>query len=116
MTQPTNTNLEKKAATGATPEQQQKPAGLKDNIIYVGKKPAMVYVLAVITQFNNGAKTVTVKARGKMISKAVDVAQIVMHKFTKDVKPSDIKIMTEELASEDGSTSRVSAIEIHLTK
>lgn len=99
----------------ARPHKQQ-TQGPKDNTIYIGKKPAMVYVLAVITQFNTGAKTVIVKARGKMISRAVDVAQIVMNRFMKDVKPNNIKIMTDEIPSEDGTISRVSAMEIHLGK
>jgi len=47
-----------------------------DNIIYVGNKPVMNYVLAVVTQFNNGADEVLIKARGRAISRAVDVAEI----------------------------------------
>ena len=84
----------------------------KDTTIYVGKKPSMVYVLAVITQFNNGAREVTIKARGKVISTAVDVSQIVMNRFLKTAKIKDIRVGTEELTCEDKSISRVSAIEI----
>ncbi len=87
-----------------------------NNTIYIGKKGAMVYVLAVITQFNNGASQVVIKARGKVISRAVDVAQIVMNKFLPEVKVKDIKIATEELLAEDNTKSRVSAIEITLAK
>ena len=88
----------------------------RDNIVYVGKKGAMGYVLAVVTQFNNGANDVAVKARGKLISRAVDVVEIVRNRFMPSVKVNDIKISTEELTSEDGSPSKVSAIEINLQK
>jgi DNA-binding protein len=85
-----------------------------ENTIYIGKKGIMSYVLAVVTQFNSGAPEVSVKARGKIISRAVDVAEIVRHRFMPDVKIKGINISTEELTSEDGSMSKVSAIDITL--
>jgi len=87
-----------------------------ENTIYIGKKGVMSYVLAVVTQFNNGAKEVCVKARGKVISRAVDVAEIVRNRFITDVKPKEIRIGTEEMQSEDGSVSKVSLIEITLAR
>lgn len=87
-----------------------------DNTVYVGKKGTMGYVLAVVTQFNNGASEVTVKARGKLISRAVDVVEIVRHRFMPSAKVDDIAIATEELTSEDGSKSKVSSIEIKIAK
>jgi len=87
-----------------------------DNTVYIGKKGIMSYVLAVVTQFNGGAVEVFVKARGKVISRAVDVAEIVRNRFLPDVKVKNINISTEELTSEDGSMSKVSAIEILLWK
>lgn len=87
-----------------------------ENTVYIGKKGAMSYVLAVMTQFNSGAKDVCLKARGRCISRAVDVAEIVKNRFMPEVKINDIKISTEELTSEDGSKSKVSAIEIVLKK
>lgn len=87
-----------------------------ENVVFVGKKNIMSYVLAVVTQFNSGAKEVVVKARGKVISRAVDVAEIVRNRFVNDAKVKDVKIMTEELTSEDGSKSKVSAIEILLAR
>jgi DNA-binding protein len=86
-----------------------------DNIIYIGKKPLMNYVLAVVTQLNNGASEVIVKARGNSISKAVDVADIVRKRFVTSIKdPSNgnINIGSEELANEDGTKSKVSFIQI----
>ena len=91
-------------------------SGREDNTVYVGKKGTMGYVLAVVTQFNNGAKEVTVKARGKLISRAVDVVEIVRHRFMPDAKVDNIAISTEELTSEDGSRNKVSSIEIKIQK
>ena len=87
-----------------------------ENVIYVGKKPPMSYVLAVITQFNdNGSDGVILKARGRAISTAVDTAEIVRNRFMKDVKVKEIKIGTESITNEEGRTSNVSSIEIILT-
>lgn len=87
-----------------------------ENVVYIGKKPAMNYVLAVVTQFNNGAKTVTLKARGNTISRAVDVAEIARNRFLQDATLKNISISSEELMNEDGSKSKVSAIQIVLEK
>ena len=46
----------------------------EENVIYVGNKPPMSYVLAVVTQFNSGSTEVVIKARGRAISRAVDAA------------------------------------------
>ncbi len=88
----------------------------EENTVYIGKKPTMNYVLAVVTQFNSGSKEVVVKARGKSISKAVDVAEIVKNRFVNDAKVSDIKISTEELEGEEGRTANVSSIEIFMNR
>lgn len=82
-----------------------------DNIIYVGNKPVMNYVLAVVTQFNNGADEVLIKARGRAISRAVDVAEITRNRFLTEASVKDIAISTESLSTETGETN-VSAIEI----
>ena len=87
-----------------------------DNTVFIGKKGTMGYVLAVVTQFNNGAEDVAIKARGKLISRAVDVTEIVRHRFMPNSTLKDILIKTEELTSEDGSLNKVSAIEILLHK
>ncbi|MCL4383157.1 MAG: DNA-binding protein Alba [Candidatus Marsarchaeota archaeon] len=88
----------------------------EENIVYVGKKPAMNYVLAVVTQFNNGMKEVTIKARGNAISRAVDVKEIVVNRFLPNTKEVSIKTSSEEISNEDGTTSKVSAIQIVLAK
>ncbi len=100
----------------AKPALKQKAQLGADNTVFVGKKGTMAYVLAVVTQFNGGAKEVTVKARGRAISRAVDVAEIVKHRFVSEVKIGDISTTTEEVTSSDGKTLKVSAIEIKLNK
>ncbi len=89
---------------------------IPENVIYVGKKPAMNYVLAVVTQFNNGAKKVTIRARGNTIGRAVDVAEISRHRFITDVSNPKVVINSEELTNEDGTKSKVSTIQIELEK
>lgn len=86
-----------------------------DNVIYVGKKPTMSYVLAVITQFSDGISEVNIKARGRSISRAVDVVEVVKNRFVQDVK-YDIDIGTEEVQDEQRSKINVSTINIKLKK
>ncbi len=77
----------------------------------------MNYVLAVATQFNSGAKMVSLKARGRAISKAVDVTEIVRNRFMKDLKVDGIRIGTVNLQDEERAEGiNVSWIEIDLLK
>ena len=86
-----------------------------ENTIFVGNKPPMSYVLAVVTQFNTaGSEEVVLKARGRAISRAVDTAEIVRNRFVTDADVKDIKISTESMTNEEGRTSNVSSIEIIL--
>ena len=87
-----------------------------DNVIYIGRKPPMSYVLAVVTQFNdNGSKEVILKARGRSISTAVDTAEIVRNRFITNATVKDITIGTESVTNEEGRDSNVSSIAISLT-
>lgn len=88
----------------------------EDNTVFIGKKPTMNYVLAVITQFDRGGGEVVLKARGRAISRAVDVAEVVRTKFVPTSKVRNIKIGTEPITMEDGKTINISAIEIYLSK
>ncbi|MEM5843932.1 MAG: DNA-binding protein Alba [Candidatus Aenigmatarchaeota archaeon] len=94
-------------------EKQEKT---EDNVIYVGRKPSMAYVLGVITQFSDGKPEVHIKARGKAISRAVDVAEIVRRRFVEGVKIKSIEIGTEERELEDKTKVNVSTIDITLAK
>jgi len=86
-----------------------------ENTIFVGNKPPMSYVLAVVTQFNGGSDEVFIKARGRAISRAVDTAEITRNRFVTNAKIKDIKIGTENITNEEGRSSNVSSIEILLT-
>jgi DNA-binding protein len=88
----------------------------EENIVYIGNKPVMNYVLAVVTQMNSGVTEVVLKARGRAISRAVDVAEIVRNRFISDVEVKSIDISTEEIVGNEGTSSNVSAIEIKLSK
>lgn len=87
-----------------------------DNVVFIGKKPTMSYVLAAVTQFGGGQDEVHLKARGKSISKAVDVAEIVKNRFVQDAKINGIQIGTEELEGENKEKINVSTIEVVLKK
>lgn len=88
---------------------------MEENVVLVGMKPVMSYVLATVTQFG-AANEVTIKARGKAIGKAVDVAEIVRRRFLTGVQVKEIKIGTVELQTREGKPANVSTIEITLTK
>lgn len=85
-----------------------------DNVVYVGTKEVMSYVLAVTTQFNEGSDEVVLKARGRAISRAVDAAEIVRNRFLTNLDILDITTGTEEVEREEGGTSNVSSISITL--
>lgn len=87
----------------------------KENTVFVGNKPVMNYVLAVVTQFNNGAEEVTIKARGKAISRAVDTAEISLNRFLDGMIKKEIITSTEIIDTDTGKTN-VSSIEIILAK
>jgi DNA-binding protein len=87
----------------------------KENIVFVGTKPVMNYVLAVVTQFNNGATEVAIKARGKAISRAVDTSEIALNRFLDGVTKKEIITSTENIDTDSGKTN-VSSIEITLIK
>ena len=86
-----------------------------NNVVYVGNKPVMNYVLAVVKEFNNGANEVIIKARGKAISRAVDAAEVSRNRFLTEAKINGITIGTEKMQSENGP-SNVSIIEIVIGK
>ena len=70
--------------------------------VLIGRKPVMNYVLACITSFHGGSKEVSVKTRGKAISRAIDVVEVVRRQFLPDVKVSRIGIGTEQLPPREG--------------
>ena len=84
-------------------------------VVFIGNKPVMNYVLSIVTLLNNDINKVSIKARGRAINRAVDVAEVVRHRFITKTRIVDIKTATEEVFREDGSSSNVSTIEILLS-
>ncbi len=96
---------------------EQKTGG-SDNFIFIGEKPFMNYVTSVVMQFTTkNASEVVIKARGKFISRAVDVAEVAVKRFLKDqIKVGDIIIDSEDFKNKEGREVRVSTIDVKLTK
>lgn len=87
------------------------------NTVFIGRKPTMNYVLAVITLFGSGdTKQITLKARGQAITTAVDVAEITRRRFMEKLKVEKVNIDTEEITMQEGGTRSVSTMEIILSK
>jgi DNA-binding protein len=87
-----------------------------DNVVLIGKKPVMNYVIACLTFFNSGEKNICVKARGRAISTAVDTVELLRRAFIKDVELKSITIGTEEVQREEERKSNVSTIEINVAR
>jgi len=111
--------LTKETVKEKKPEKAPRTQKVKENIVFVGSKPPMSYVLAIITSLSaSNAKGITLKARGRAITTAVDTAEITRRRFIKDLKVSKIAIGTEEMPAREGENRArmVSTIEIMLTR
>jgi len=86
--------------------------------IFVGSKPFMNYVTGVVMQFTTqNADQVVVKARGKFISKAVDIAEVASKRFLEgQVEIGKIATSSEEFKNKEGRQVRVSTIELNMLK
>ena len=76
----------------------------------------MAYCLAVMTALRDDKSEVTLMARGRAISKAVDVAEVVRNQFISNLGIKDISIGTEQMETEEGGTRNISNIAIHMAK
>jgi DNA-binding protein len=97
----------------------KKPIEKKPDVVFIGNKPPMSYVMAVMTAMSSGDVTeITLKARGRAITTAVDVAEIACNRFIKDLAVSAVGIGTEEMPAREGDnrSRNVSIIEIKLAK
>lgn len=91
----------------------------KENIIFIGSKPFMKYVTGVVLQFTtNKAENVTIKSRGKFISKAVDVVEVSKNKFLKELnlEVGKITLGSENFETKEGKKLSVSTMDIILVK
>ena len=86
--------------------------GKDDTKVFIGGKKSMSYVMAAMVVLNE--RPVKLLARGRSISRAVDVAEILINKFVKGATYGEIKIDTETLSNTDGTSTNVSAIEIEI--
>lgn len=113
-----NTNESHERTNPETPARDAKPENKQSNIIFVGNKPLMNYVTGIVMQFTKkNAETVVIKARGKFISKAVDIAEVARRRFLTEhnVHAHAITVGTEEY-NKDGKKISVSTIDITLAK
>ncbi len=88
---------------------------MSEDIVYVGSKPILAYVTAIMTSFGRNTEKVILKARGRSISTAVDAAEVTRTRFLSELT-SEINIGTEQMKGEEGGTRNVSTIEIVLRK
>lgn len=86
------------------------------NLVRIGKKPIMNYVVACVTLFNSGAEEVMVRARGQAITRAVETVLMLRNSFIKDLEIAEIRIGSEEVTRLDGTRGSISTIEIMLEK
>ncbi len=89
---------------------------MNKNIVYVGNKPIMAYVTAILSSFRDNPEVVVVKARGRAISTAVDAAEVTRTRFMNELTTT-VTIGTEQMPGvEEGRTRGVSFIEITLKR
>ena len=109
----------KKTEEAVTPMTQKVRSKADENVVFIGSKPFMNYVTSVVMQFTTkNHKQVIKKARGKFISRAVDVAEVASKRFLKEdnIKVIKIEIDSEEFENKEGKRVNVSTIEITLSR
>ena len=105
-----------KTTESDSPKDDDEDSSYVRNVIYVGLKPIMTYVTATLTQLSS-QPTVTIKARGKRITQAVDVSQMIVKRMDfVGYNVSDVRIASDSLTSQDGKLRNVSTIEIDIAK
>ena len=102
--------------TSSNPIIDVNPVMEQANLVRIGKKPIMNYVVACVTLFNSGAEEVMVRARGQAITKAVETVLMLRNSFVKNLEIDDIRIGSEEVTRLDGTRGSISTIEIMLEK
>ncbi len=100
------------------PEKKAEPAKFRrdESVVFVGSKPLMSYITACVTQLNRNPEELVIKARGRAISRAVDVAEVLRNRFMTDLVVRNIDISTEQVKTAEGNVANVSAMEITLVR
>jgi DNA-binding protein len=86
----------------------------RSNTVFIGRKPVLNYVLACMTLFKSGHGEIIVKARGRSISRAVDVVEVLRNRFMPNAEVVKIEICTDQIDTDDRGSSNVSTIDIHV--
>ena len=86
----------------------------RSNTVFIGKKPVLNYVLACMTLFKSGHGEIIVKARGRSISRAVDVVEVLRNRFMPNAEVVKIEIGTDQIQTDERGSSNVSTIDIHV--
>jgi DNA-binding protein len=86
----------------------------RSNTVFIGRKPVLNYVLACMTLFKSGHEDISIKARGRSISRAVDVVDVLKNRFMPKTEVTNIEIGTETVEDIDRGTSNISTIDIRV--
>mgnify|MGYP001474709051 CR=1 FL=1 len=89
-----------------------------DNSFFIGEKPLMNYVTAAVMHFTSrNAPEIVLKARGKFMSRAIDISQVIVNRFLKEqAHINDVRLNSEEFTNNEGRKVRVSTIEIFIKR
>lgn len=110
------TEAKAEAKTEAEAEVEAPKPRRDESVVFVGSKPLMSYITACVTQLNRNPEELMIKARGRAISRAVDVAEVLRNRFMPDLVVSNIDISTEQVKTAEGNVANVSAMEITLVR
>lgn len=105
-----------KASKKAEKKTETAKTGRDESVVFVGSKPLMSYITACVTQLNRNPEELVIKARGRAISRAVDVAEVLRNRFMPDLVVRKIDISTEQVKTAEGNVANVSAMEITLVR
>ena len=89
-----------------------------DNVVFVGDKPLINYVKSVIVLFlKKNNKEIVIRSRGRFISKAVDIAEVVRRRPLEGKGMISLKEITigSEQFEKEGKKMNVSTMDISLT-
>ncbi len=112
----TEAKAEPKAEAKAEAKIETPKSKRDESVVFVGSKPLMSYITACVTQLNRNPEELVIKARGRAISRAVDVAEVLRNRFMPDLVVRNIAISTEQVKTAEGNTANVSAMEITLVR
>ncbi len=88
---------------------------MQENLVRVGQKPPMNYVIACVTLFNSGITDVMLRARGQAINNIIEIVEL-LKKFQKNLAIKDIQIGSEDITRPDGTKATISTMEITIAR